>query len=125
MSKRIVIGLALTGCLICMAGPAFGISGAQWKEKPTAEKEAFVMGVVDGWAVILRLTEEEQNAGSNPSLTDKTIDNVALCIQKRKMPYSQIETVVEKYLDKHSKEMNRDMASIVFAAVYSDCNKKQ
>jgi hypothetical protein len=110
-TRRAVVCVVLLVTLAGFTRDAAGNTVNQWKRWPKSERLAFLVGVLDSWEfmvlkgnVVCAAVTERVAAPSRASVDIcwKLFDDhraILECLTKRRMPYSQVLAIVEKYVE--------------------------
>jgi hypothetical protein len=119
MKAAVYARLALASlCLLALATSASAgiVVGNEWRVRPAREREAYVVGTIDGWQIVDATIQEPAKR-----LPVGAFKILMSCAQDRRMTGHQMFAIVEKYMAGHPEEWHQAMASIVFNAMIDVC----
>jgi len=105
-------------CLL-YAAKAMAITGNEWKRLSQTQQQAYVMGVFDAWDMLgttAALAKQQQQ----PSSVVTSYAELVKCVRKG-MTYSQINAIVQKYMEDNPSGWHYGMADRVFVALAEAC----
>ena len=129
--RRVTAGLVITLLIVTMTHVlAFAaVSGNDWKRLPEPARDAFIMGVLDGIQHVRFLFQVAREEGAKRgiteprAITEAMIDDAVGCWFERKVPYSQLIALVNKYLTDHPDTWHFGMAFLTTQALAERCKK--
>jgi hypothetical protein len=116
--KRGTAVVVLTAAL-ALAGPAYALTGAEWRRLAEPAKRAYVDGVIDGWQSVA--TVQESLGTRDRGVT--VFADIVTCLRERLVPPPQIFALVERHVEDYPGLLGKDMSDIVFAALSLTCRR--
>jgi len=86
------------------------LTGTGWTALPDAQRNAYVMGVVDAWFSIKQGLPAEYGA-------------LKQCLERYRVSYEQMGSRVGGYVQGHQSDWPKDMGGLTFAALQLACER--
>ncbi len=115
MLHKTLMAIIATVSIIGSPSRAVSLDGNAWKKMPDVAQRAYIMGIIDTWALHVEL---EKRAAGPTSIYTKIVD----CMTD-KMPYSQVVAIVRKWMQENPASWHYDMASLVWGAMNDTCKR--
>lgn len=120
--RAIAVRLLLVVCVLCLfSHDAFCMSGNDWNGLSKADRDMYVFGVVDGWALVAMGARQRTPKDDSPSVAP--IETVLDCLNSRQMPNAQAWAIVDKYMKDNPHRWNYTMAGLIWTALNDACKK--
>lgn len=111
------------GCIVFVflsVSSAGAVTGNAWKQLSETQRGSYVMGVIDGWHFVSALAQLQR--GAKPTETEEIIIKVSDCVYDKRMPYSQVIAIVEKYMNDNPAEWHQLMSGVIWDALAKACD---
>lgn len=99
-----------------MFSPALAMDGNYWRQLNSAAKSTYIIAVLD---VLKDVSYFSKNLLECPDgskeLFGMAFSRPLRCVQTQKMPFSQIEAIVSKYIEAHPEAWHHTLSSLVWA----------
>ena len=110
-----VLGMALFLTVDAVAA----ITGNDWKMLQSTEQDMYLVGVYNGWQVMVVLAK---GSDVGPiSATDRMYTDMLACVDAKKMTYGQIAAITRQFMENNPSVWHFYMPDIFFGALQIVC----
>ena len=120
MAYKAINGLVfVTLCVLVLTAKSEAMTGNQWRELPLTAQQYYIIGLVDAWGQVSDVLTPKQNPPTLCEFCIAAVEKVTKCNRER--TYGQLVAIVGKYMNENPSQWHRDMAFLVWVAVYEGC----
>jgi hypothetical protein len=108
---------------LCLTAEALAITGNEWKQLASVQREVYVWGVVETWRHFEMENEPISECFAEGSLMFRLLSyytELVKCMAK-KMTRGQITAVVDKYMEENPSQWHHEMTTLVGLAMGKAC----
>ena len=119
MTRAVGIAVLAAAAVITSAGPAWSMTGAEWRRQPEPVRRAYVDGVLDAWHGVVSVQESVGTRDRGIAVYGTVVD----CLRDGVVLLPEVYALVTRHVEDNPGLQSKDMSDLIFSTLSQACRR--